>query len=165
VQSHYADADAKGSDQIRIVFDDRPLQYEFEAVVIRARAVLDAAAHLAFWFCNQKPEKFGAFCKFIQKNRRKVPNSEQISRLIAENEPWLIPERDFRDMIVHTGQLRAFRGIQVGVHGIDVSRVEKDDTVEYCLTVWKRILKFTEQLLMLSSEQRQRTSTTVRQQE
>ena len=158
VQSHYADADVTGSDRIRIVFNDRPLQYEFEAVVIRARAALDAAGHLALWFCGQKPDKFGAFCSFLKKNGRKIRNAQQISELIALNEPWLIPDRDYRDMIVHKGQLRQFRSLQVSVTGIDVARLENDDTVEYCLRVWPRIIEFTEKLIVLMSEQRRRVS-------
>lgn len=154
VYAHYSHMDATGSEQLRVVFNDRPLQYEFEALVIRARAVLDALGHLALRILGQKPDKFGAFCKYVQKQGRKLRNPEPILRLISDNESWLVPDRDFRDMIVHRGQLRPFRSVRVGVQGIDVARVEKDDTVEYSLNVWPRILGFAQNLMELVNEAR-----------
>jgi hypothetical protein len=154
VQAHYSQLAVTGSQQLQVVFDDRPLQCEFEAVVIRARAVLDASGHLALYLWGQKPDKFGAFCKFVQKQGRKLHNPEQILALISENERWLLPDRDYRDMIVHRGQLRPFRGVKVGVQGVDVARVEKDDTVEYCLKLWPKIIDFTGRLMELVIEAR-----------
>jgi hypothetical protein len=158
VQNHYGKSDVTGSAQIQIVFNDRPLQCEFEAVVIRTRTVLDSAAHIALFLYGQAPDKFGALCNLLKKNARRFINGHNALKLIEDNKTWVLSDRAYRDSIVHQGQLRSFQGLKIGVHGIDVARVEKDDTVQYCLEVWPKIITFTRKLLLLTSGSRSEKS-------
>ena len=122
--------------------NDRPLQAELEAFLLRVTSTLDAMAKVLCvvgkW--SEKHGSFSALCRYLTSvSRQQLGSPTQLLKAMRDHESWVQEVRRVRNSVAHQGTTENFVPVAhegILIHDAEVAGVRAG---EFVLRVWRSV--------------------------
>jgi len=149
LQQTFAFAPPRGNAVVRL--NDRPLQTELEAFLIRLSSTLDAMAKV-LCILGKWSERNGSFNNLLKHlanvSKGRQSSEARLLKILRQHEPWARQVKELRNVVAHEGTTDQF--VPVSHEGLLVHDAQVADVRagEFAVRTWKSVKDLTREVAM-----------------